>query len=79
MGKFAKANLSHLNNDDKRAERFVERAMQLSHDDAFLYAEAGWLFHSMKEDERARDAAKRALELEPLTDSALKLLDAVRT
>lgn len=74
-----KANLSHLNGDDKKAERSVERAMQLSHDDAFLYAEAGWLFHSMNEDERARDAAKRALELEPLTDSALKLLNAVRT
>lgn len=74
-----KANLSHINGDDKKAERSLERAMQLSHDDAFLYAEAGWLFHSMNEDERARDAAKRALELEPLTDSALKLLDAVRT
>lgn len=73
-----KANLSHLNGDDKKAEHSVERAMQLSHDDAFLYAEAGWLFHSMNEDERARDAAKRALELEPLTDSALKLLEVAR-
>ena len=32
----------------------------------------------MNENERARESARRALEIEPLTDSALKLLDAVQ-
>ncbi len=72
------ANISHLNGDNKKAQRAVERAMQLADGDALLFAESGWLFHSMNENERASESARRALEIEPLTDSALKLLDAVQ-
>ncbi len=72
------AKLAFLKGDRRRAEKEVERAIQLAHNDALLFAEAGWLFHDMNEDERAREAARKSLELEPLTDSALKLLDAVQ-
>ena len=71
------ANLFHLRGDDKKAEKTLDRAMQLAHDDAFLYAEAGWLLHSMNKDERARDATRRSLELEPLMHSSLSLLDSI--
>ncbi len=71
------AKLALLNADRKSAETFVEKAMQLAPDDALLFAEAGWLFHDMEEDARARESARKALELEPLTDSALKLLESI--
>jgi len=73
------ANIAHLNGDDKKSRNFAERAMQLAHDDAFLFAEAGWLYHEMNENERAREAARRALEIEPLTDAALKLLEKIQS
>lgn len=71
------ANLFHLRGDDKKAEKTLDRAIQLAHDDAFLYAEAGWLMHSMKQDDRAREATRRSLELEPLMHSSLSLLDSI--
>ncbi len=73
-----KAKLSFMKGDRQSAEKEVERAIQLARNDTLLFAEAGWLFHDMKEDERAKQIAQKALELEPLTDSALKLLDAVQ-
>lgn len=72
------ARVSFLMGERKQAEKNVERAMQLAHNDALLFAEAGWLFHEMKDDERAKEVARKSLELEPLTDSALKLLEAVQ-
>ncbi|MCC7529927.1 MAG: tetratricopeptide repeat protein [Candidatus Melainabacteria bacterium] len=68
-----------LAGERKPAQRQVERAMQLAHNDALLFAEAGWLFHEMKDEQRAKEAARKSLELEPLTDSALKLLESVQS
>lgn len=73
------AKLSFFKGDRQSAVKEVERAMQLAHSDALLFAEAGWLFHDMNDDERAREAARKSLELEPLTDSALKLLDRIQS
>ncbi len=73
------ARVAFLNGEQRRAEKEVERAMQLAHNDALLFAEAGWLFYEMKDKERAKEAARKSLELEPLTDSALKLLETAQT
>jgi hypothetical protein len=42
-----------LNGERKLAEKDVERAMQLAHNDALLFAEAGWLFYEMAKQSEA--------------------------
>lgn len=72
------ANVLHMQGKNDEALACVERAMQLSHDDALLYAESGKLLKAMHLSEKAKDAARKALELEPLTDSAMRLLDSLK-
>ena len=61
--------------DKKRAEKLVETALQLSRDNANVYAEAALVFVLLQQPERAQLAAQKALQLEPLNAPAFKLLE----
>lgn len=61
--------------DKRKAENLVERALQLSHDNALVYAEAARTFLLLDHPERAQLAAQKALQLEPLNSPAFKVLD----
>lgn len=61
--------------DKKRAEKLVETALQLCHDNANVYAEAARVFVLLEQPARAQLAAQKALQLEPLNASAFKLLE----
>lgn len=61
--------------DQKKAEQLVEKALQLSHDNVVVYSEAARVFILLGHPERAQLTAQKALQIEPLTSSALKLLE----
>lgn len=78
-GYVLQAKYDFANLDKESAFQNIEKAMQVANNNATLLAEGAWLFDAMGKVREAQTYAKQSLEIEPLTDSALKLMQKIES
>ncbi|MBC7999089.1 MAG: hypothetical protein IAF58_14160 [Leptolyngbya sp.] len=78
-GYLLQAKYDFANLDSQSAHQNIEKAMQVANNNATLLAEGAWLFEAMGKAKEAQTYAKQSLEIEPLTDSALKLMQKIES